>query len=120
VLERDRDIRDFRISNLLWDPIYVSDVIDAICRCIATPAVWGQTVNISGGVPYTPLQVFRQVMLLVHDDPDLVKCKVENDGYYPSLGDTRLAKKILNWRPNIGLSEGLEFIVNEYLKCQQR
>lgn len=116
----EEDFAELKVSNLTWDPIYVSDVVNAICRCIATPAIWGQTVNVSGGVAHTPLQTVREIMLLTSADLSLAQYEVDNDGYSPSLGDIELANQVLDWRPEVELTTGLKFIINHHLERRER
>lgn len=105
-------------TDMLWDPVYVSDAVKAILLCMSQAAAWGHIMNISGGIPYTPREIMYQIAELMNVSIELKRYKGEDNNYTHCWGDTSQAEGLLGWKPEISLRKGLkltiDYFVNSY------
>lgn len=109
-----RATENLMASDVVWDPIYVSDAIEAICACIFQQKVWGEIINISGGIPYTPREIMRHIAQLMNvNNIKLERYKESNKNYpLPCIGEINQAKNLLGWQPRTTLLEGLRLTID--------
>jgi UDP-glucose 4-epimerase len=96
------------------DYVFVDDVVEAFVRA-SGPAGGGQRFNVGTGVETSDRQLHSAVAAAVgaHDDPEF---------YPPRLGDLErscldigLAERVLGWRPQVKLDDGVRRTV-EYFR----
>ncbi len=101
----------------LRDFTYVDDVIDAIIKTLKSKKSSGQIINIGQGKPVSVKKVINKICeLLNFGRPQFGKIKFRKDeikNLYPSIVK---AKKVLNWKPKIGIISGLKKTINYYKK----
>jgi len=101
----------------LRDFCYIDDVVKAILLSLKDKQCLGEVINIASGKKIS----IRQVVNLIVDKIGLGKPifgktklrKLENIKLY---ADISKAKKLLKWKPIIGLDEGLELTISSILK----
>jgi UDP-glucose 4-epimerase len=101
------------------DYVYVDDVVDAFVKA-AEPVGGGQRFNIGTGVETSDRQLHSAVAAAVGapDDPEF---------HPPRLGDLRrscldigLAERVLGWRPQVALDEGVRRTVEYFRHAHSR
>lgn len=98
-------------ENQRRDFIYVKDIVDIYIKALSYgKKLSGQILNMGTGIEYTNDEVV-QALFKVTDK----KVKIEKGAYPPRLWDTShwvadisKTKKLLNWKPNNALFEGLK------------
>jgi UDP-glucose 4-epimerase len=99
------------------DYVYVDDVVDAFVKA-AGPAGGGQRFNVGTGIETSDRQLHSAVVAAVGgpDDPE----------FHPDrLGDLRrscldigLAERVLGWRPQVQLHDGVRRTVEYFRKAR--
>ena len=101
----------------LRDFTYIDDVIEAIIKTLNNKKSPGQIINIGQGKPVSVKKVINKICeLLNFGRPQFGKIKFRKDeikNLYPSIVK---AKKVLNWKPKIGIISGLKKTINYYKK----
>jgi UDP-glucose 4-epimerase len=96
------------------DYIYVTDTVDAIVRIYKSKKRKGKIINIANG---KEVEIGRLIGMIA----DIMNCnkKIKHEKPRPSdvrrhLADTTLVKKLINFKPKVGLEEGLKNTVEWY------
>ena len=98
------------------DYVFVDDVVDAFIKA-SGPEGGGQRFNVATGVETSDRQLHSAVAAAVGapDDPEF---------YPPRLGDLRrswldigLAERVLGWRPQVGLEQGVARTVDYFRRA---
>lgn len=95
-----------------WDPIYIDDALDALLRLAHCQEARGQIINLSSGCAWTPRRVVVALAALYGLQRDATTIRPRCG--QPLLGDVGRSRKLLGWRPKIGLEEGLRRIAANY------
>jgi UDP-glucose 4-epimerase len=112
-----RPTRVFGDGTNTRDYVFVDDVVDALVRAAGTDA-GGQRFNIGTGMETSDRQLHSAVAAAVGapDDPEF---------HPPRLGDLkrscldiRLAQRVLGWRPQVVLDDGVQRTVDYFRKTQ--
>jgi UDP-glucose 4-epimerase len=97
------------------DLIYVTDVVEALCRLARSGLPGGRVVNIATGIAPSMREVAGLVTGITGANPALIKivhssdfASESNNGSANICGSTALACKLLGWEASITLSEGLQ------------
>lgn len=90
------------------DFVYIDDVVRACLLCLTQTASHGKVINIAAGIKTTVSELIQKLTAIFNK-----KVKVEYSGRTPGdifgvYADTHLAKKTLNFTPNIELTTGLK------------
>jgi len=111
--------KSFPVSagNQIRDFCYIDDVVKAILLSLNSKKSHGEVINIASGKP-------TRIKKVVNTIVDKVELGRANFGkiHYRDLENMELyadiskAKKLLKWRPLIGLDQGLELTINSMLK----
>lgn len=101
-------------SNITWDPIYVTNVVEAISSCIFQEETWGETINISTGSPYTPKEVMQYIAQLMNvNSIEFGRYEDQNEIHpLPCLGNISRAAELMLWKPRISIQEGLRLTLD--------
>ena len=99
----------------LRDYCYIDDVVHAIFLSLTNDDASGRVFNIASGIPVSIRYVVERVV-------DLIGSGVPNFGAVPYrdgesmelYADIDLAEKILDWKPKIGLLEGLKRTIKHF------
>lgn len=118
----DKEIKIFGDGRQLRDFNYIDDVVRAFLIAAVSKKADGQVFNLGSGEPISVLDVANLVVKLSMSGktkqipfPEKNK-KVEIGDYYANC--TKI-KKILGWKPNISLMDGLKMTI-EYYKRNKR
>ena len=101
----------------LRDPVYVDDAVHAFLRAGVSPAADGQVFNL-GHEPVSLLTIAETLIAICGRgsyrlEPFPPERRLVDIGHY--YGDYWKAERLLNWKPQIGLEEGLRRAV-EYFR----
>jgi UDP-glucose 4-epimerase len=110
---------DLVLTNAPWDPLYVTDAVEAICLSLVKPAARSEIVNVSGGTPCSPWEIFQLVAAELDMDPSGRVVLADASRAAPCLGDIGRARRLLDWQPRMPLISGLRLTIN-YLFEQHR
>lgn len=109
--------RRFAVSEggQLRDFCYVDDIVEGVFRMLEAPGVCGRVVNLASGTPVTIRSMIEQVCACVgRGQPDFGQVPYRAGENMALWADTSLARKLLNWAPQISLEEGLANTVQYY------
>ena len=93
---------------------YISDLIDAIIKTMATDDSFTGPVNLGNPVEFTMLELAEKVIELTNSISQLVYQPLPGDDPKQRQPDISLAKKELNWAPTIQLANGLVETINYF------
>jgi nucleoside-diphosphate-sugar epimerase len=92
---------------------YIDDVVDGICRAIASPAAENQTFNITAG----NARSIKDLLGVVREHfPDVEVEHVERDALRPFRGTLSIerARRLIGYEPRVSLEEGIARYVDWY------
>ncbi len=92
------------------DFVYVDDVVRALISCLKNDC--RQEINISHGQEYSLKEIEKSIEKALGREIDIVEKEAKPGEQLRSCLDNSLAKKILNWEPEIGLEEGIKRTIN--------
>ena len=87
---------------------FYSDLIEVICRMMASDDSFVGPVNIGNPVEFNMLELAEKVLKLTGAKSKLVYQALPSDDPTQRRPDISLAKEKLGWEPKIALQEGLE------------
>jgi UDP-glucuronate decarboxylase len=86
---------------------YVDDLVDALLRLMATPDEITGPMNVGNPSEFTILDLARKVVELTGSKSEIVFKPLPSDDPTQRQPDIRLARKLLDWSPQIALDQGL-------------
>lgn len=86
---------------------YVSDMIEALVRMMASPDDFPGPVNVGNPSEFTILELAEKVISLTGSQSKITFRPLPQDDPTQRRPDITLAKKMLGWEPKVGLEEGL-------------
>lgn len=92
------------------DWLYVTDLVDAIYRCLATKGMEGEVFHVASGQDTKVRDVAKLVARVCGIDYDL-QPRFERGataGIQRSCGDSSKARRLLGWMPSVDLKQGVE------------
>ena len=92
-------------DGMVRDYVYVQDVARA--NLAAAERGEGQVINVGTGVPTTTGALYRAISRAFPGAPEPGRDAARPGDLARSLLDVRKAERLLDWRPRVGLSEGL-------------
>jgi UDP-glucuronate decarboxylase len=93
---------------------YVSDLIEAIVRVMATPPGFTGPINIGSPVEFTIRELAEAVIRLTGSKSKLVQRKLPADDPLQRQPDIALAKRMLKWKPTVRLDAGLKHTIEYF------
>ncbi|HFC08637.1 MAG TPA: SDR family oxidoreductase [Chloroflexi bacterium] len=93
------------------DFVFVGDVAQANLRAAESEAAAGETINICTGHEVTLLELLATLQELIPDAPAPVFASPRPGDIYRSVGDPTKAARLLGFRPQTSLREGLAEVV---------
>ncbi len=90
---------------------YVSDLVEALVRVMKTPKSFSGPVNLGNPQEFTVRQLAEKVIELTGSRSKLVFRELPQDDPVKRRPDISLAKKVLAWKPEIALDEGLTWTI---------
>ena len=90
---------------------YVSDLIDAMLKVMATPADFTGPVNIGNPGEFSMLELAEKVLSKVGSRSKIIFKPLPADDPKMRKPDISLAKSKLNWEPKVTLDEGLDEVI---------
>lgn len=117
--------RNFDCSNgsQLRDFLFIDDLVDAIIKSLKNDKVNGEIINIGSGKPIKIRNLIIKICKLVGSgNPQFGKIQLRKDEIKNLYPKTLKSKKILKWKPEISIENGLrktiryfkDNIFNEY------
>ena len=104
-------------GNQKRDWVYVEDGVDAILKCIKTKKGIGEEINIATGKSYENLFVLTEILKIANINKNLVKHVKDRPGHVVDLkGSYKKAERILGWKPETNVKEGLAKTVKWYIE----
>ena len=98
------------------DYVYVDDVVSGMVAAATAPNIDGMVINIGSGKETSITELIRCVQDVTGSHTEVIYNHKTSGGVSRLCADLTLAKEKLNYRPSIGLVEGLRFT----LKRDQR
>jgi len=96
---------------------YIDDLLEGMCRMMATPDTITGPVNIGNPVEFTIQQLANMVVELTGSRSKLIYLPLPSDDPIQRKPDISLASEVLDrWEPKIGLEEGLDKTINYFDK----
>jgi len=113
----DETIPVFGDGSLLRDFVYVQDAVDAILRCAATEAAYGQVFNVGNSRASSFRELAETVVRVAGSGrwefaPFTPERAAQEPGDFCS--DVRKIKRIVGWEPTTSLDEGVVRTVRFY------
>ncbi len=90
---------------------YVSDLIDAMLKMMATPADFTGPVNIGNPGEFSMLELAEKVLSKVGSRSKIIFKPLPADDPKMRKPDISLAKSKLNWEPKVTLDDGLDEVI---------
>jgi len=87
---------------------YIDDMIEGLMRLMNTPGEVTGPVNLGNPSETSILDLAKKILKITNSRSKIVFKPLPQDDPVRRCPDIRLAKKILKWRPNVSLEEGLE------------
>ena len=90
---------------------YVSDLVDAMIKMMATPADFIGPVNIGNPGEFSMLELAEKILSKVGSKSKIVFKPLPSDDPKMRKPDISLAKSKLDWEPKVSLDEGLDEVI---------
>lgn len=94
---------------------YVSDLVEALIKMMNTDGFIGP-VNLGNPEEFTILELAKKVIRLTESSSGIVHNPLPQDDPVRRCPDISLAEAKLDWRPKVGLDEGLAATVDDFKK----
>ena len=92
----------------LRDFCFIEDVIQAIFSSLDNDNVHGEVINIASGKPISIKKMVNTIVDMIGSgEPQFGQVAYRNGENMALYGDITKAKKLLDWKPSIGLEQGL-------------
>jgi UDP-glucose 4-epimerase len=105
------------------DLVYVDDVVEATLLSAITSGAIGQALNIGSGKPVS-LQTIAQELIDITGHGNIEYVPFPDDARRIEIGDyvadTTKIERLLDWRPRVGLREGLDRSVRYFRAYRER
>jgi UDP-glucose 4-epimerase len=89
------------------DYVYVDDVISALIAAATAPNVNGLVINVGSGKETSIRELIKAVQDVTGSNAEVIYNPKTSSGVSRLCADLTLASQKLNYRPSIGLTDGL-------------
>ncbi|MDM8526597.1 NAD-dependent epimerase/dehydratase family protein [Anaerolineales bacterium HSG24] len=93
------------------DFIYVDDVVRALVLAATATGINRETINIGTGVGTTMKQLIGAIEEITNQRAQIIKNPSVSPGVISLMADTQRAKSLLNFTPQVALSDGLAMLI---------
>lgn len=93
---------------------YVSDLINAIRYFMETPESFLGPINLGNPREFTMLELAEKVVRFTQSESKIIFLPLPSDDPKKRRPDISLAKKMLNWSPEVNLDEGLKVTISYF------
>ena len=101
------------------DFCYIDDFVNAVFKALITKNILGEVINISSGIPVSIKDVVNIISNIIKSGkPQFGKIDYRKGENMILYADIDKAKKLLNWKPNITLEQGLYKTIKNYIKLK--
>lgn len=127
-----RVVSNFIVQALLDKPItiygdgrqtrsfcYAEDLVEALVRFMDTPDDVAGPINLGNPAEITMIELAQTIIKLTNSNSKIMYCPLPSDDPRKRQPDIALAKKHLDWEPEIGLEEGLKRTIEYFKKIQK-
>ena len=87
---------------------FVDDLVDGLMRLMATPHEVSYPVNLGNDGEFTIADLARIVLAKIGSSSPLIHSAIPADDPRQRRPDLTLARDVLDWRPQVGLGDGLD------------
>jgi UDP-glucose 4-epimerase len=95
------------------DYIFIDDVIEALKKCVIEDITGLETINLGSGISYSVLEIVKIVNSFYSNSLQIHFTGEERPNeVLDTVADISSAFKILNWKPQVSLLEGIKEIIN--------
>ena len=95
------------------DYVYVSDVVDALVAAADREDINGEVINIGSGVETSVEQLIARIEELTGRSAHVLYNQEQSGGVRRLVADLEKAERLLDYRPQVSLQEGLERTLQE-------
>jgi UDP-glucuronate decarboxylase len=99
---------------------YVSDLVEALLRLMATPAGFTGPLNLGNPTEFTILELAEQVVRMTEARSKIVFKPLPSDDPLQRQPDISLAKEVLAWTPSVPLEDGLRETIRYFRRILAR
>lgn len=109
----------FGDGRILRDFLYVEDLVECLLMVAATEGAYGEVFNVGGGVPVSFHELAQTIVKVVGSGQvgftefTRERKEVEPGDYYTDISKI---KKVVGWKPETGLEEGIRRTADFYRK----
>lgn len=107
----NREINVYGDGLQTRDFTYISDVVEANLLA-ATGDVAGEVFNVGGGNNITVTDLIKQIENAVGKEAKINYAEPQKGDVKDTLSDASKARKLMNWKTRVNISEGLEKFIN--------
>ena len=107
----NREINVYGDGLQTRDFTYISDVVEANLLA-ATGDVAGEVFNVGGGNNITVTDLIKQIENAVGKEAKINYAEPQKGDVKDTLSDASKARKLMNWKTKVNISEGLEKFIN--------
>ena len=93
---------------------YVDDLIEGMIRMMNTENDFTGPINLGNPEEFTILELARKVIEMTGSKSEVIFKPLPHDDPRQRKPDISLARKMLNWEPQISLDEGLGHVINYF------
>ncbi len=104
----------------LRDFCYIDDVVDGLIKTAINENTVGKVINLASGKPVSIKNIINNVVELVGTgEPDFGALSYRKRENMELYADISIAKRLLDWKPQITIEEGLKKTIDYYRKLIQ-
>jgi len=97
------------------DLLYVDDLVSALVAAARSPVRSAEAFNIGSGRSYSVKEIIAMAARAAGKRPRVMDLKQRRPGEVMDVSaDTRLARRVLRWKPQVGIVEGIARTVKGY------